>query len=130
MNIQTIKEFLNIADIPDHLITNAIAEAEQFLKRKNIEIPAPEVRRGRPSRNVENSDILSAWKYLTAYFLLPQLSVIWGSLGITKQIGMGDGSQQLICESDIERKQTFYYNHAMSIINDITTDDVPFAIDI
>jgi len=132
MNIQLMKDFLNITNIPDKVIQEAINDAKLFLIRKKIDIPKQLTKRGRPSKQpiTDSENILSAWKYLTAYFLLPQISVIYGQLGVTKQIGMGDQTQHLLSEADIERKQAFYYDHAMRIVDEILLANYPFGIDI
>ena len=123
MDITVIKTFLNIPNAPDDLVESAIKEAESFLIRKKVftESDSPERRQG---------DRFTAWKYLTVYFLLPHLSMTVGEMGATKQIGYGEQAQHLLSESDIERKQKFYYNHAMSIITDIQNSELPFGIDI
>jgi hypothetical protein len=119
MTTEEIKKFLNLGNLKEDIITEAITEASNYLAKYDIDT------------NDDNiPDIKSAHKYMTAYFLLPQISVITGNQGMTKQIGLGEQAQQLISESDIQRKQNFYYQHAMKIINFLNQSDYPFGIDI
>jgi len=124
MDTATIKDFLNLKETPDSLVENAINEAKNFMIRKHV------ITQTDPPELMAVGDILSAWKYLTAYFLLPQLTMVVGDMGATKQIGMGEQAQQLISETDIERKQKFYYNHAMNIITDLLNQELPFGVDV
>jgi len=124
MKASIIKDFLNIKDVSDTLIDNAIIEAKNFMIRKHV------FSKDDPLDLTIEGDLFSAWKYLTVYFLLPQLSMVVGEMGASKQIGHGDSVQQLISEADIEKKQKFYYNHAISIITDILNSELPFGIDV
>jgi hypothetical protein len=58
------------------------------------------------------------------------MSVVWGELGVANRVGLGDNAQHLLSQADIERKQAFYYNHAMAIINDLKSGEFPFGADI
>jgi hypothetical protein len=116
---QTIRDFMNLdSGVADALINAAISEANRELIRKNI------------TPDETNEDHLSALKYLSAYFLIPHLTTISGDKGITKDIGFGDNAQKLISDSDVERRQAFYYNHALKVIENIVNTDYPFGIDI
>ncbi|MDD2650537.1 MAG: hypothetical protein RBS16_01880 [Candidatus Cloacimonadales bacterium] len=119
MQIEDIKSFLNLGNIKEDLIWDAINEASNYLKKYGID-----------TNNQDIPDIQSAHKYMTAYFLLPQLSVIIGNQGVSKQIGLGESSQQLISEHDIQLKQSFYYQHAMKIVKFLNQSDYLFGIDI
>ena len=118
MKPEELKEFLGLGNISPGLLKSAMQEANLYLVNYGIDPDS------------DDANIASAMKYLSAYFLLPQLSAIVGSHGMTKEIGMGEQAQHLISEADMERKQQFYYQHAMRIIENITNADFPFGIDI
>ena len=101
-----IKTFLNINDAPNSAIESAIADAYEYLARKNL--PAD-----------GDNATTKALKYLTAYYLLPRISFISGNKGVFKQIGVGDNAQQLISDADVIRRQEFYWREATLIINEI-----------
>ena len=117
MNTQNIKDLLNIQTIADELITTATIEAQNFLTRKGLAAG-------------DTEPIFTAWKYLTAYFLLPKLTLSFGELGVSRRVGYGDSAQELLSQYDLERLQTYYYNLAMTIINDTNAANFPFGIDI
>jgi hypothetical protein len=101
---QTIRDFMNLdSGVADALINAAISEANRELIRKNIT----------PDETNEE-----------------HLTTISGDKGITKDIGFGDNAQKLISDSDVERRQAFYYNHALKVIENIVNTDYPFGIDI
>lgn len=124
MTTEEIKKFLNLGNVKEDTITEAINEAANYLAKYGIDCTCTD------ATSCVSTDIKSAHKYMTAYFLLPQISVITGNQGMTKQIGLGEQAQQLISEADIQRKQNFYYQHAMKIINFLKQSEYPFGIDI
>ncbi|MDD2651091.1 MAG: hypothetical protein PHF36_08170 [Candidatus Cloacimonetes bacterium] len=120
LTIEEIKDFLSLDYVKDSLISASIEEAARYMLRYNLD----------PLTSTAEADTISAHKYLTAYFLLPQLSAVVGEKGMTKSLGLGENAQSLISEADLERKQTFYFNHAMKLIEFLSKSTLPFGIDI
>lgn len=118
MTTQEIITFLNLKDVADALITDALADGAAALTRKGLTV------------DETNSEIKTALKYMTAYYLLPKLTHISGEKGLTKEIGFGENAQHLIDDTDIIRRQEFYLKEANTIITSLLNTQYPFGIDI
>ncbi len=110
---EQIKNFMNITDVNNDVIESAINDAYEYLGRKGLE-------------DTGDNAITKALKYLTAYYLIPRISYVAGNKGVFKQIGAGDNAQQLISDSDVLRRQDFYWKEATLIINDQLKDTEEF----
>jgi hypothetical protein len=104
-----IKTFMNITDVNNDVIENAINDAYEYIGRKGVE-------------DTGDTAITKALKYLTAYYLIPRISYIAGNKGVFKQVGAGESAQHLISDADVMRRQDFYLKEANLIIYDIINE--------
>ena len=118
MTTDEIRDFLNNQAIPDATIIQAMNEAVLYLARKHIDA------------HKVNPDVESALKHLTAYFILPNITVVSGETGITKSIGFTNDASTLLSDYDMQRRQKFHLNHANDIIADMHSVNLPFGVDI
>lgn len=119
INHNDIVLLLNIHGIDENLINDAISDGKEYLDRFLI-----------CERFSNNVSYDKAWKYLSAYYLLPKISQISGNQGMFKSIGFGDNSQKMIEDEDIRKRQKWYFLEARNIIQQLNEDQFPFGIDI